>query len=81
MSNVIMCIKCHRNYIVEEYDSHICEQLVMTVFDTNGNRWGSYDRRKFFPLPSFKITSDDNLQNDENGDNRRRLDRTTIQYL
>jgi hypothetical protein len=42
-----------------------------TVFDTYGNRWGSYDRINFFP--SFKRISE---QGDENDDNRRRLDRT-----
>jgi hypothetical protein len=64
--NTIKCTKCGRTYISEEYRRHTCQEVVMTVFDTDGNRWGSYDRMKFFRLPSFKkLTSDDFLQGDD----------------
>jgi hypothetical protein len=66
IQNTVKCIECGRTYISEEYESHSCHEIVMFIFDTDGNRWGSHDRIKFFRLPSFKkLTSDDNLQEDD----------------
>jgi hypothetical protein len=61
-TNIIRCDICDRNYIDEEFEIHKCEELSIVIFDTNGNRWGSYDRIKFFPLPPFKKISDESLQ-------------------
>lgn len=38
------------------------------VFDTEGNRWGSYDRITFFRLPSFPKLTDESLQSDEDSE-------------
>jgi hypothetical protein len=51
--NTMLCQNCKRRYISEEFQNHICQRLVITIFDTDGNRWGSYDRITFFPLPPF----------------------------
>ena len=74
--DIVKCGRCNGLYIKEEYTLHMCKKLVIQSFDTDGNRWGSYDRISFFPLPPFPKITDDNLQGDEKDDNRRRLDRT-----
>ena len=75
-SNTLRCDVCDRCYIAEEFNSHICEQLSIVFFDTDGNRWGSYDRINVFKLPPFRKISDENLQGEKDDENRRRLDRT-----
>ncbi|WP_148680840.1 hypothetical protein [Candidatus Nitrososphaera gargensis] len=40
---------------MEEHESHCCQALAMLIFDSDGNRWGSYDRVNFFPLPPFNF--------------------------
>src|SRR5213593_860480 len=52
-NNLFFCALCQRTYIQEEYDNHVCQKIVLTVFDTEGNRWASYDRITFFRLPSL----------------------------
>ncbi len=59
---IVKCAKCNRNYIEEEYDLHLCKRLAIEMFDTEGNRWGSYDKLRFFPLPPFRKLSDDSIQ-------------------
>jgi len=46
------CTKCNGVFIEEEFENH----------DTDGRRWGSYDRMNLFPLPSFDKLSDDRIQ-------------------
>jgi hypothetical protein len=79
--NTKQCKDCGGNYIIEEFRSHDCRLLIITIFDTDGNKWGSYDRINFFPLAPFPKLSDDGLQSDENGENRRRFDRTLFLAL
>jgi hypothetical protein len=62
MNNLSKCAKCDGVYIEEEFENHICGVLALEIFDTDGNRWGSYDRINLFRLPSFEKLSDDRIQ-------------------
>jgi hypothetical protein len=79
-NNLVKYDTCGRFYIIEEYNDHVCQVLAITIFDTDGNRWGSYDKVTFFPLPPFPKRTDENLHDDEKNHNRRRLDRTEDRY-
>ena len=67
---------CHNIYIAEEFSTHICQKIAIVMFDTDGNRWGLYDRNLPFPLSLLPKLTDEHLHDNEKDDNRRRLDRT-----
>lgn len=56
MSGIVECPDCGGKFTVEEYPSHNCSRLRLVVFDTNGNRWGSYNGNEMFKLPRFPPT-------------------------
>jgi hypothetical protein len=76
--NIIECEVCHNRYIVEEFSAHVCQKLAIVMFDTDGNRWGSYDRISLFPISPLPKLTDERLHDNEKDDNRRRLDRTIV---
>jgi hypothetical protein len=61
-NGIVKCSRCGNFFISEEYNSHSCRQIVIEMFDTDGNRWGSYDKITYFSLPPFKKISDDSRQ-------------------
>jgi len=50
--NIQKCPNCKGSFISEEYQTHECGDMWQS-FDTDGNRWGSYDGQNWFSLPPF----------------------------
>jgi hypothetical protein len=76
MSNMTKCTKCNGVFIEEEFENHVCGVLSLEIFDTDGNRWGSYDRINVFRLP---LLSDDRIQPAKNRSSDEEEYRTLIE--